>query len=213
MNPLKPLVLLVFASTLSACGGLRSGEPPVATYVLRAAPTEIARPPRPLDYSITVLMPVARPGLAGDSIALLTSDHRIDRYAATRWADTLPRMVEALAVNSLRQSGVLSTVNESNTPFGADFLLRIDVTAFEARYAGARPDKESAPTVVVRLECSLARRADRVVVASFIAESSSAAAANRMSDVIAAFDRAAQASLLELRRQTLQAVVAQSATP
>jgi ABC-type uncharacterized transport system auxiliary subunit len=211
-------VSLIFAAALAgailpACGsGLRSGEPPIVSYLLRAPAAE-AITTKPLAYSLMVLVPITQPGLAQDGIALVTADSRLDRYAGSRWTDTLPRVVSALAVHTLRGSGAIATVSDDAAPFAADYLLRIDVTHFEARYAGARADSDAAPTVQLRFECAIARRSDRVVVSSFVAEASEAAASNRMAEVIAAFDRATQAALIQLRQHTLETLAGQPRTP
>ena len=222
----RSAICLLVCGWFAACsGGLRSGEPQIVAYVLRAPPPDLRVPPgteplaRPaslrksLDASVMVLAPVVAPGLASDGIALITADSRLDHYAGSRWADELPRVVSALAVHTLRGSPALGTVSDSAAPFASDYVLRIDITNFEARYAGTRADAGEAPNVRVRLECAIARRNDHVVVASFIAEANEAATENRLGAVIATFDRAAQSALTQLRRQTLEVLATQAVTP
>lgn len=209
--------ILLASSLLVACSSvLRSDTPVVVSYVLRAPATDgavAAGPVKQLGYSLMVLPPIAQPGLAQDSIALITTDARMDRYAGSRWADTVPRVVSALAVRTLRGSGAIATVNDDSAPFAADYLLRIDVTNFEARYAGVRADAGEPPTVQVRFECAVARRNDRIVVASFVAQASEVAVSNRMAAVISAFDLATQSALGQLRDHTIEVLTAQRATP
>lgn len=219
MNPRHSVIAgiagttLLASSLLVACSSvLRSDEPVVVSYVLRA-PAAAAGPVKQVGYSLMVLPPIAQPGLAQDGIALITADSRMDRYAGSRWADTVPRVVSALAVRTLRGSGAIATVNDDSAPFAADYLLRIDVTNFEARYAGVRADAGEPPTVQVRLECAIARRSDRVVVASFVVQASEVAATNRMTAVISAFDLATQSALMQLRDHSIEVLTAQRTTP
>ena len=206
------LVLALLSAWLTACsGGLRSVDPPAFIYTLATpAAATVAEPAQAtLPYVLTVLTPAVQPGLAQDGIALITADRRLDYFANSRWPDALPRVVGALIVQTLRGSGAIATVSDDTTPFAADYLLRVDVSQFEAHYTGAATDAGAVPTVQVRLECTLARRIDRVVVASFVARGAEAATENRMAAVVLAFDRASQAALSELRGQTLQALAAQ----
>ena len=56
------------------------------------------------------------------------------------------------------------------------------------------------------LECIVGRRNARDVVASFVVSGSAPAAANRMADVVSAFEQATNTALAALSEQTLQAV-------
>ena len=56
------------------------------------------------------------------------------------------------------------------------------------------------------LDCTVGRRAGRDVIASFTAEGTSSAAANRLSDVIPAFEEAANKALDEIAVHTAHAV-------
>lgn len=219
--PWRTAPLLLACAWLGACsGGLRSSEPAIVSYVLQAprdvgvaadtaaagsaAATAVAR--KSPGYTLIVLEPIVAPGLASDGIALQTSDGRLDHYAGSRWADELPRVVADLAVHTLRASTAMESVSDSASPFSADYVLRIDVTHFEARYAGTQANGAEAPDVMVRFECTLARRDNRTVIASFVAAGGEVAAQNRMGSVVAAFDAATRAALIELRQKTLAAL-------
>jgi ABC-type uncharacterized transport system auxiliary subunit len=113
-------------------------------------------------------------------------------------------MVEALAVETLRSSGAWSSVEDSTSPFPSEYLLQVAVRRFEADYTvgGASPE------VHVMLDCIIGRREGREVIASFVASGSARAAANRLSDVINAFEQAAARALGALSREAAQAVQA-----
>jgi len=209
------LSMVLMASGCTS-GLFKSEAPPVQVYVLRAAasPTsaatgqaqaldtaraaqagtsgnasEGASPPPP--PTIQVPRPQADPGLATELITLVRSDHRMDRYAAASWAGPLPDVVETLAIDTLRATGQWSAVHDAPSPFSAEYLLQINIRRFEADYTSGA----EAPTIYVTLDCTIARRRGRQLLTSFVAEGVATAETNRMSAVVAAFEKAAQAAL------------------
>ena len=188
--------------TLAACsGGLHSDTPATQVYVLRAA----IHPRSELTHANTSLhvgRPIAGPGLNSDHILLVQPDHRMSYYVASRWPADLPSVVEALTVDTLRSSGAWSSVQDSASGFSSDYLLHIVIRRFEADYsAGA-----TAPEVHVVLDCTVGMRAGREVIDSFVAEGSAAASANRLGDVISAFEEASNKALDEIAVRSAQAV-------
>ena len=187
---------------LTACSGLfHSNTPATQVYVLRAAThprSDLAH----ANASLYVGRPIAGPGLDSDHILLVQSDHRMSYYMASRWPAGLPAVVEALAADTLRSSGAWSTVQDSASAFSSDYLLQIVIRRFEAEYSSS----STAPEVHVVLDCTVGRRAGREVIDSFIAEGSSSAAANRLADVVTAFEDASNKALDEIAVRTAQAV-------
>jgi cholesterol transport system auxiliary component len=209
------MVLMVSGCT---SGLFKSETPPVQVYVLRAAasPTSAAvgqaqaldsarageaagtgassPPPIALPPTIQIPRPQADPGLSTELITLVRSDHRMDRYAAASWAGALPDVVATLAIDTLRATGQWSAVHDAPSPFSADYLLQINIRRFEADYTGGA----EAPTVYVTLDCTIARRIGRELLTSFVAEGVANAEANRMSTVVAAFEKAARIALKQM---------------
>jgi cholesterol transport system auxiliary component len=217
--PLWRAALLGGTLAASGCAGLlHSTAAPEQTYLLRApvppAASAPAAPPgaalaNPAGLpSIRVLHPDADPGLDSARIILVQPDHRLSFYAASRWPGPVPDLIGALALETLRASGAWQSVQDSDSPFPSDFLLRITVRRFEADYTGGGP----APDVHVVLDCVIGRREGREVLASFIAQGTATAAADRMSAVVAAFEQAADEALDSLARQARTAVLAAAAT-
>lgn len=194
-------VATMIASALAACSGLHSDIPASQVYVLRA----VTHPRSELTHANTSLhvgRPIAAPGLDSDHILLVQTDHRMSYYVASRWPADLPSVVEALTVDTLRSSGAWSTVQDSASTFSSDYLLHIVIRRFEADYsANAR-----APEVHVVLDCTVGMRAGREVTDSFIAEGSAVAAANRLGDVISAFEEASNKALDEIAVRSARAV-------
>jgi cholesterol transport system auxiliary component len=195
-------IVVTLAATLTACSGIfHSSTPATQVYVLRAAThprSDLAH----ANASLYVGRPIAGPGLDSDHILLVQSDHRMSYYMASRWPAGLPAVVEALAADTLRSSGAWSTVQDSASAFSSDYLLQIVIRRFEADYSVS----STAPEVHVVLDCTVGRRAGREVIDSFIAEGSSTAAANRLGDVVSAFEDASNKALDEIAVRTAQAV-------
>ena len=209
--------LLAACAALAAtgCTGLfHSTAPPEQTYLLRApAPPAAAAPAAPPGAalaspaalpSIRVSQPGADPGLNSSRIILVQADHRLNFYSGSRWAGPVPDLVEALTLETLRASGGWQSVQDADSPFPSDYLLRIRVRRFEADYTGGGP----APEVHVVLDCVVGRREGREVLASFIAQGTATAAADRMSAVVAAFEQATDEALSSLAQQSHTAVAA-----
>jgi cholesterol transport system auxiliary component len=197
-----PAVAAMISFTLAACsGGLHSDVPATQVYVLRA----VTHPRSEMTHanaSLHVGRPAPAPGLGSDHILLVQSDHRMSYYVGSRWPDDLPAVVEALAADALRSSGAWSTVQDSTSAFSSDYLLQIEIRRFEADYSAS----SAAPEVHVVLDCTVGRRAGREVIDSFVAEGSSSAAANRLGDVVSAFEDAANKALDQIAVRTAEAV-------
>jgi cholesterol transport system auxiliary component len=210
VNRLRPLAALLCLAPAACTSLFHSNAPAEQTYYLRppasapAAATPLAAARIPI--SLRVGHPLADPGLETPHIILVQADHRLNFYSGSRWAAPLADVVDALAVQTLRASGDWSSVEDSTSPFPSNYLLQIAVRRFEADYTAGG----AAPTVYVVLDCILGRREGRDVVATFVVSGSAAAADNRMSAVVAAFEQAAGSALTSLAQQTAQLAAADS---
>jgi len=182
---------------LAGCSGLlRSNVPPEQVYYLRA---KVAAPPGTRSTNlppIRVGRPVPGPGLDSSHIMLLESNRRMSFYTASRWPAALPEVVEELTVEALRASGSWSDVQSSESSFPAEYLLQIRIRRFDADYQTSSAAHAGAPPQVhVVLDCTFGRRSGREVLSTFVAEGSADAAANKLSDVVAAFEDATNMAL------------------
>ena len=197
---------LVAASLpLTACSGVfESDLAAPQAYVLRLPPA-----PAPETTSgigrVVVQRPDASPGLASERIALLRSEQRFDFYAASRWAAPAPDVIASVMVDTLRATGVFSAVLDDSAPFAARYSLRCTLRRFEADYTRS----SGAPTVFVVLDCTLGRRRDRELLASFTAQGSAKAAEDRLNAVVSAFESATAAAMAELGRATSAAMASE----
>ena len=188
------------AGAAAATGGAAPAE---SAAPAAEAPAPGAAPVPPgRDVSLRVGHPLAVPGLDSPHIMLLQSDHRMNFYAGSRWPSAAPDVLEALAVQTLRSSGAWASVEDTASPFPSAYLLQLAVRHFEADYTSG----DAAPVVHVTLDCIIGRGEGREVVATFTASGSAAAAANRLSAVVAAFEQASGTALEALAQQAAQAV-------
>jgi cholesterol transport system auxiliary component len=203
----KPLVLIATVA-LAGCGSLLDSKLAAPqTYVLRLPPP--ASPANAITVgSILVQRPEASPGLESNRIALLRGDRRFDFFAASLWAAPAPDVVESVVVDGLRGLGSFSAVFDDSAPFAPRYDLRITLRRFEADYTAGE-----VPTVHVVLDCTLGRRRDRVLMASFTARGSAQAEADRMSSVVAAFEKATASAVAELTQATTAAITAEKPSP
>jgi ABC-type uncharacterized transport system auxiliary subunit len=208
----RALYLLGIVLGATGCSGLRSSDPVTQVYPLQprvaAAAAPAATPAavsaeaaaQPAAGTLAVVLPIAAPGLNSTSIALLRADGVLDAYAASRWPEVLPEVLQPLIIDALRAGGRFSSVQPDNGPFNAEYLLQVEVRQFAAVYAG--DVQGAAPTVHVQLVATLGRRADRGVLRSFMVAESAPASANRMSAVIDAYNSALGAALQRLVAET-----------
>jgi ABC-type uncharacterized transport system auxiliary subunit len=133
---------------------------------------------------------------------LVQADHRMNFYIGSRWPAPVADVLEALAVETLRASGAWTSVEDSTSPFPSDYLLQVAVRRFEADYTAGG----AFPEVHVTLDCIIGTRAGRDVVATFLASGTALATANRVGDVVSAFEQATGAALGALSQQAAQAV-------
>ncbi len=210
-------VVVLSALAVAGCSGLTTRDTETVSYLLRPPATAPApAAPAAADVvaaaslqaaSLKVVRVVAQPGYAGDRLLLRGEDRSLGFYAASRWVDVLPAVVGSLAVESLRGTGRLRAVHDENAPFTADYTLRLTIRRFDAEY----PQTGRPPRVTVGFEAAVGRRSDRSTVASFIVESQVGAADDRMQDVVAAFEQAAQQAFADLARRALEALEAEVA--
>lgn len=207
------LAPIVLSLAVSGCSGvLHSDAPPVQVYSLTAPPasSDPAEPPAAVAGSLRVAHPLAGPGLGTSQIVLRQPDYRLNVYAASTWAADTPSLVESLAVRTMRASGRWSSVQDAESPFPSKYLLRISIRRFDADYGA---DGGAPPTVHVTLDCTLGAEEGREVLASFVASGSATARANRLGEVVAAFQRATDQALASMSQQSSAAVRAARSPP
>jgi cholesterol transport system auxiliary component len=200
---MKSTIMRVMAalllSLLAGCTGslLTSNEVARQTYRLTALAAE-PQNAAPFDALLLVVRPNAAPGLDTERIALLHPDHRLDYYAASQWGAALPDVLQDVVVESMQNSGRVRSVQRDLANFRSDFVLQLDVRAFQAEY-----EDGGAPRVRVDLIATIGRVSDRRSVLTFAAGALEPAESNTMTAVAAAFDKALRSATRTVLASTI----------
>jgi cholesterol transport system auxiliary component len=187
---------------LAACTGLFKDKAiPPAVYLLSAAPAA-ATAGTQIPADLSILRPRVRTGLESDRVAALYPDRRLDYFADARWSGPLDQVIHDLAVQTFSAQASLRNVSADSTAFASGYWLEIEVLDFQAEYAAG----VDAPTVNVHLLGRLGSAGERRVLARFEASSRQAAADNRLTAIIAAYEQAADATLKEIAGDVTAAI-------
>jgi cholesterol transport system auxiliary component len=194
----RTMLLALLGVTLAACAGslFKNKTPPPTMYMLRATPSTVTADPagNSLPSDLAVLRPRVRAGLDTDRIAALYPDRRMDYFADVRWSGPLDEVLQDLAVQQFHSNPGLRNVSAEASVFGSTYWLEIEVADFQAEYSAAG----GAPTVHVHLQARIGNSGDRHVLGRFEPDVREAAADNRMSAIVDAYNRAADNALAEI---------------
>jgi cholesterol transport system auxiliary component len=201
----KRMALPLLMVLLTACAGslFKNKAAPPTMYLLSATPKSSAAapaktPPAPVDVAVLKLR--VRAGLDTDRIAALYPDRRMDYFAGVRWSGPLDEVLQDLAVQEFHSNPGLRNVNADGSVFASTYWLEIEVADFQAEYAAGG----SAPTVHVHLLARVGNSGDRHVLGRFEPDIHEAAADNRMTAIVDAYNRAADKALDEIATGTAQ---------
>jgi ABC-type uncharacterized transport system auxiliary subunit len=151
-------------------------------------------PASTMPFDLTVLKPKLRTGLETDRIAVLYPDRRLDYFADARWSGPLGEVLQDFVLEEFHSRANLRTVSSDASVFSSAYWLEIEVTDFQAEYASAA----AAPTVRVHILARIGGSGDRRILGQFDASAAQAAADNRLTAIVEAFEHAADAALTEI---------------
>jgi cholesterol transport system auxiliary component len=194
---------VVMAAGLAACtGSLFTSKAAPPTVYLLSAPAPAPAPAQASAAAATpaaaadlaVLRPKLRPGLESDRIAVLYPDRRLDYFADARWSGPLGEVLQYFAMQEFHSRAHLRTVSGDASVFASAYWLEIEVTDFQAEYTSA----SSAPTVHARFLARIGSSGDRHILGQFAADAEQPAADNRLTAIVDAYARAADAALSKI---------------
>jgi cholesterol transport system auxiliary component len=194
-------LLLAGASllTLSACGNL-IGPGDVSSQIFVLSPQlPSAANGAPLKVQLAVATPEASGSLMTDRIALIRNGV-FDYYASAQWTDATPQLLQNLLLEAFDKAGAMGSVAKDLEGIHADYVVQSDIRAFEARYDHG----DAAPMVAVAITVKVISAAHADIVDAKEFRQESAATANNISAVVAAFDVALAAILPEIARWVLE---------
>jgi cholesterol transport system auxiliary component len=205
----KAALSLLMVLTLAACAGslFKNKTAPPTMYMLSAAPKSPAAdsgaaPPAGADLAILKLR--VRAGLDTERIAALYPDRRMDYFADVRWTGPLDEVLQDLAVQEFHMNPSFGNVRADASVFASNYWLEIEVADFQAEYSAAG----LAPTVHVHLLARLGNSADRRILARFEPDIHQAAADNRMTAIVEAYNRATDQALSQIAAGSAQILAA-----
>ena len=200
----RGLWAVLVASVLGACVSLvpDAGPPPDVYRLTRPA---IAPGDQSVGtWAIQVPRPVTARALATDRLVIVKPDQTIAYAAGARWEAAAPDGLQSLLIAHFHARGEVAAVRPDDG-VSAPYELRLELHAFEARYAAGM---DEAPTAVVRLDAKLVDNGTRslVGVRSVLVEHAASSAA--LPSVIAALDAATNEAAGELASWAAQLEVA-----
>ena len=197
------LLCAVSTLALAACGGslFQSKAPPASVYLLSAGAAAPSGAELPAD--LAVLQPRVRTGLDTDLIAVLYPDRRLDYFAGARWSGPLDR-----GGARPRVAGISHRRQTAQRPCGILRLRqrllarnrRCGLSGRIFRRHGRRRQRcADGPCAPARAASALRRPAHP---GTFEADDRQRAADNRLTAIVEAYNRAADAALAQIVADT-----------
>jgi len=183
-RPFIVFSLSLLMLSIGACSGLTQSDKPAVKrwwlepYVV-AAPANPADPLVPVALSVTVI-----PGLDSDRILTLSDDAELSQFAAARWVDHLPELVNSLIGRSLQATGQFEVVSERPASSAEVCHLELELREFFADIGSSGGVSGVRVAVNGSFECE---SSEPVV---FHSTASVSVADERMNVIVAAFQQA-----------------------
>jgi len=178
--------LVAATLALSACA-LMGGGKPSTLYRIGASAAADPASATPSSLPIVILYPGSSFDRQSEGDQILTVTGNEAAYIAqARWVAPAKEMFDSETIRQLQRGPVPVSVLRAGDPPRSAYVLAIDVSRFDAEYASAG----TMPVVVVDGRAKLMRVADRQIVGDWPVTAREPATDNRVSAIVAAFDRA-----------------------
>ena len=167
------------------CESIVPGQgPPPTLFRLTPKSTFSAGLPT-VKWQLILEAPLTDAALSTTRIALWPNPTRLEYYARANWSDRAPAMVQTLLIESFENSGKIVSVGRESIGLRADFVLKTELREFQANYhLGGNPKAQ------VGINAKLVKMPNRLIVGSQMFEALIDAEADRLADIIEAFDDA-----------------------
>jgi cholesterol transport system auxiliary component len=194
MTPAVRIAAVSLATlALSACALLGGGEKSTLYRFGQATNAELPPAAAPGQVAVFKAGGLFQREAAGDRILTVT-DGKVAYIAATRWVTTASGLWDqALTAAFDAHQGRVRLLGRGE-PGSAEYILRTDVRNFEAHYDRG---PKAGPTVLVRVRAAITRGTGGAA-GERIFEARVPAADNRVTAIVAAYDRAVRDVLAEL---------------
>ncbi len=131
---------------------------------------------------------------AGDRLLGVTGT-KAAYIAQSRWVAPAQLLFDEAVLEAFDTGGGHVRLVSRGEPAHSDYVLRLDVRNFEARYDNGA---KAAPTVLVRVRAAITRDESRTLVSDQVFESRVRASDNRVGPIVAAYDKAVAEVLAKL---------------
>ena len=119
--------VVVLSCGIAACSGmLNSNQPAERVYWLEAFIVQQAVVTDSSQPSLAVSVSAA-PGLDTDRLLILEPGARLNHYAAARWPDNIPEVLESLLRTTLESTGRFSRLTRGPTSRSTDWALELEI--------------------------------------------------------------------------------------
>lgn len=191
MSSRNLFLFLVLTVSLAGCGSvLKSDAPPITEWWL--VPGELSAPAAMPQGQLILSLQVV-PGLDTDRILNLDNNAQLNSYGGARWPQSLPRVLESLVQRSL-ESISNKPVRTGSRANDDACLLQLEVREFFGRVDQAEVTRHVQLALQGELVCPTFNR--KVATRQTIPVTE-----NRMSAIVAAFQKAMDLGLQDLADQ------------
>ena len=129
----------LFATGLLCLGlaGCAGGSAAPTTFDL-VAPRSFA-PGKQAKYQLVVNEPTSVQALDTNRIMIRPRADQISYYKGAAWSDRLPHLVQVRTIETLQNSGAVKAVTSSSDRVDGDYMLSMEIRAFQIDNANGRP--------------------------------------------------------------------------
>lgn len=188
------VLAIVIAGGVGGCAGLLDSDEP-AERVYWLEPYLIAAPDVLRDAQSSLsLSVVAAPGLDTDRLLILEPDARLNHYAAARWPDNIPDVIQSHLQATLESTGQFSRVTAGPTSRAAHRRLELEIREIYTVSSGAKRTPVVRMTLGGYVSCS--DTDDALMLAT-----DAGIEGDRLSSIVAAYQNALEAVSRQLVRQ------------
>ncbi|PVA06646.1 ABC-type transport auxiliary lipoprotein family protein [Thalassorhabdomicrobium marinisediminis] len=185
----------------SALGALNDVSTPLGVYELRA-PDTLPTARRTAAHDIIVEVPTTSGVLETDRILIRPDPLQAQYLPNVRWGDEAPLMLQTLLLRSLEGTDGFRYVGRRPLSGRGDYALLTELVDFHAEPSPTGPEA----TVRLRMTSRLVREADARVVSTRTFTATAPAASTETPALIAAFDQASDAVMVDFSQWVLATV-------
>ncbi|MCT4334852.1 ABC-type transport auxiliary lipoprotein family protein [Paracoccus sp. YLB-12] len=195
-------LLLSLTAFLPGCAALSAlqGEPNRDVFELRAPSVGSGQCGRGRLAELVVEPPKARGTLDSNRIMIRPSPLQTQYLPDAIWGDPVPATLQRLLVETLGGYDAFTHVGRAPLGVAGDYALISEIGAFNAELAG------DGALIRIAVDAQLVRESDATVVSRGRFASSAEAASTRTSDLIPAFDAAAQDTVRQISAWALRGI-------